>query len=37
MLGDGPIVLRGDGTYQLGLNRGNRNGFAQSIDNYSTA
>jgi hypothetical protein len=37
VLGDGPIVLRGDGTYQLGLNRGNRNGFAQSTDNYSTA
>lgn len=36
-LGDGPIVLRGDGTYQLGVNRGSRNGLAQSIDNYSTA
>ena len=37
MLGDGPIVLHGDGTYQLGVNRGNRNGLSQSIDNYSTA
>ncbi|HWT07125.1 MAG TPA: hypothetical protein VN224_15275, partial [Xanthomonadales bacterium] len=36
-LGDGPIVLRGDGTYQLGISRGNRNGFAQGNDNYSTA
>jgi hypothetical protein len=37
MLGDGPVVLHGDGTYQLGLNRGTRNGFAQSSDNYGTA
>jgi hypothetical protein len=37
VLGDGPIVLRGDGTYQLGVNRGSRNGLAQSLDNYSTA
>ena len=37
LLGDGPIVLHGDGTYQLGVTRGNRNGFAASADNYSTA
>ncbi len=37
MLGDGPVVLHGDGTYQLGFNRGTRNGLAQSTDNYGTA
>ncbi len=37
LLGEGPIVLKGTGTYQLGLNRSSRNGFSQSLDNYSTA
>lgn len=37
LLGDGPIVLRGTGTYQLGLNRSSRNGFSEDLDNYSTA
>jgi len=35
--GQGPIVLKGDGTYQLGLNRASRNGTAVAADNYSTA
>src|SRR4030088_248360 len=37
LLGDGPIVVRGDGTYHLGLNRGSRNGFAQGSENYGSA
>ena len=37
LFGDGPIVLRGDGTYQLGLNRNTRSGLAVSNDNYSSA
>jgi hypothetical protein len=37
LLGDGPIVMRGDGTYQLGLNRGSRNGLAQGSENYGSA
>jgi hypothetical protein len=36
-LGDGPIVFKGTGTYQLGVNRSSRNGFSDNIDNYSTA
>lgn len=36
-LGDGPIVFKGTGTYQLGLNHSSRNGFSDSVDNYSTA
>jgi hypothetical protein len=35
--GQGPIVLKGDGTYQLGLNRASRNGQSVAADNYSTA
>lgn len=35
-LGQGPIVLKGDGTYQLALNRASRNGLATAADNYST-
>jgi hypothetical protein len=37
LLGEGPIVFRGSGTYQLGLNRSTRNGLATGYDNYSTA
>lgn len=37
LLGDGPIVLRGDGTYQLGLSRATRNGLALGTDNYASA
>ncbi|MDB5027787.1 MAG: hypothetical protein JWO66_1476, partial [Candidatus Eremiobacteraeota bacterium] len=37
MLGQGGIVLKGDGTYQLGLRRSSRDGIAQSTDNYGTA
>lgn len=37
LLGRGPIVFRGDGTYQLALNRSSRNGLTSSIDNYSSA
>jgi len=37
MLGEGPIVFKGSGTYQLGLNRSSRNGLATGYDNYSTA
>lgn len=36
-LGDGPVVFKGTGTYQLGLNHSSRNGFSESLDNYSTA
>jgi hypothetical protein len=36
-LGDGPIVFKGDGTYQLALNRSNRNGLSAATDNYSSA
>jgi hypothetical protein len=36
-LGPGPIVLRGDGTYQLGVNSSSRNALTTSYDNYSTA
>jgi hypothetical protein len=36
-LGEGPIVLKGDGTYQLGLNRSSRNGLSAAADNYATA
>jgi hypothetical protein len=36
-LGDGPIVFKGDGTYQLALNRSNRNGLTAAADNYATA
>jgi hypothetical protein len=36
-LGEGPIVLKGDGTYQLALNRSSRNGTASGTDNYATA
>jgi hypothetical protein len=36
-LGRGPIVLKGDGTYQLGLNRSSRNGVGLAEDNYSSA
>ena len=37
MLGEGPIVFKGTGTYQLGLNRSSRNGLATGYDNYSSA
>jgi hypothetical protein len=37
MLGRGGIVLKGDGTYQLGLRRSSRDGIGQSTDNYGTA
>jgi hypothetical protein len=37
MLGRGGIVLKGDGTYQLGLQRSNRNGLGVATDNYGTA
>jgi hypothetical protein len=37
MLGQGPIVLTGTGTYQLGINRSSRNGLATGYDNYSSA
>ena len=30
-------MLKGDGTYQLALNRSNRNGVGSTIDNYATA
>ena len=36
-LGEGPIVFKGDGTYQLAVNRSNRNGLSAGTDNYSTA
>lgn len=36
-LGRGPIVVKGTGTYQLGLNRSSRNGLSTGYDNYSTA
>jgi hypothetical protein len=36
-LGEGPIVFKGAGTYQLGLNRSTRNGLGTGYDNYSTA
>jgi len=36
-LGEGPIVVKGDGTYQLGLNRSSRNGTGVAADNYATA
>jgi hypothetical protein len=36
-IGNGPIVFRGDGTYQLALNRTTRNGLSASADNYSSA
>jgi hypothetical protein len=36
-LGEGPIVLKGDGTYQLALNRSSRNGIGIAEDNYSSA
>ncbi|MBV8644368.1 MAG: hypothetical protein JO225_10685, partial [Candidatus Eremiobacteraeota bacterium] len=29
--------MRGDGTYQLAMNRSTRNGLAESLDNYSSA
>lgn len=37
LFGDGPIVLRGDGTYQLGLSRSSRNGLPLDYDDYATA
>ncbi len=36
-LGDGPIVLKGNGTYQLAMLRASRNGLATANDNYATA
>jgi hypothetical protein len=36
-LGNGPVVFKGSGTYQLGLNRSSRNGIGTGYDNYSTA
>jgi hypothetical protein len=36
-LGDGPVVFKGTGTYELGFNRASRNDFSQTLDNYSTA
>ena len=37
MLGNGPIVLKGTGTYQLQFARSSRNGLAAGTDNYATA
>ena len=37
LLGDGPVVFKGNGTYQLALTRSSRNGLALMNDNYSTA
>ena len=37
LLGHGPIVVKGDGTYQLALNRSTRNGIGVGEDNYSSA
>ncbi len=37
LFGDGPIVLRGEGTYQLGLSRSNRNGLPLDYNDYATA
>jgi hypothetical protein len=36
-LGDGPIVLKGTGTYQLMVGRSTRDSLATATDNYSTA
>ena len=36
-LGRGGIVLKGDGTYQLGLHRSSRNGASVATDNYGSA
>jgi hypothetical protein len=36
-LGQGPIVIRGDGNYELGINRGTRYGISDDYDNYETA
>ena len=35
--GDGPIVLKGTGTYQLQFARSSRNGVGLGTDNYATA
>jgi hypothetical protein len=35
-LGEGPIVLAGTGTYQLGVNRQTRNGLDDDINDYAT-
>ncbi|HEX3468519.1 MAG TPA: carboxypeptidase-like regulatory domain-containing protein [Candidatus Elarobacter sp.] len=37
ILGSGPVVFKGDGTYQLALNRQSRNGVGATADNYATA
>ncbi len=37
VLGDGPVVFKGNGTYQLALTRSSRNGLMLGNDNYSTA
>ena len=36
-LGEGPIVLQGDGTYQLAFSRSTRDSLATGYNNYSTA
>jgi hypothetical protein len=35
-LGNGPIVFKGTGTYQLGIQRSSRNGLFQGAENYSS-
>ncbi len=37
MFGNGPVVLKGTGTYQLQVARSARNGLATGTDNYATA
>jgi len=37
LFGDGPIVLRGDGTYQVGISRSSRNDIPLDYDDYATA
>jgi len=37
MFGNGPVVLKGTGTYQLAVARSARNGLATGSDNYATA
>lgn len=37
VLGNGPIVLKGTGTYQLAVARSSRDGLTAATDNYATA
>ncbi len=37
MFGNGPVVLKGTGTYQLAFARSSRDGLATASDNYATA